>query len=88
MLLMSYAAIPAVVAASGCLAIVPKRVAELGQPSNAIQIVPPPIPIPDLEMVIIWHKRNDADPVFQWMRALLKQHWSTPVRMSGSDAAA
>lgn len=88
MLLMSYAAIPAVVAASGCLAIVPQSVAKIGQQSNAIQIVPPPIPIPDLEMVIIWHKRNDADPAFQWMRALLKQQWCTPDRMSDFDAAA
>lgn len=78
MLLMSYATIPAVVAASGCLAIVPQSVAKIGQQSNAIQIVPPPIPIPDLEMVIIWHKRNDADPAFQWMRTFLKQNWCPP----------
>jgi LysR family transcriptional regulator, nod-box dependent transcriptional activator len=88
MLLMSYAAIPAVVAASGCLAIVPQSVAKIGQQSNAIQIVPPPIPIPDLEMVIIWHKRNDADPAFQWMRALLKHHWSTPIHVPGFEAIA
>jgi LysR family transcriptional regulator, nod-box dependent transcriptional activator len=87
MLLMSYAAIPAVVAASGCLAIVPQSVAEIGQQSNAIQIVLPPVPIPDLEMVIIWHKRNDADPAFRWMRELLKQHWCTPDRMSRLQAA-
>jgi LysR family transcriptional regulator, nod-box dependent transcriptional activator len=81
MLLMSYAAIPAVVAASGCLAIVPESIAVLGQQSNAIQIVSPPISIPDLEMIVVWHKRNDADPAFEWMRASLQRSWCLPKRM-------
>lgn len=80
MLLMSNALIPSVVAASGCLALVAQSVAVRGQLSNAIQIVTPPIPIPDLEMMLIWHKRNDTNPASQWMRALLKRNWAAPVR--------
>jgi LysR family transcriptional regulator, nod-box dependent transcriptional activator len=73
MLATSYAIIPAVVAASHSLAIVPESLALKSKDIYPLQIVPSPVPYPPLEQIMVWHRRNDNNPAIIWLRSKLKQ---------------
>jgi LysR family transcriptional regulator, nod-box dependent transcriptional activator len=67
----SYAVLPCIVVESGCLALVPESMAHRAAQMCPIQIVVPPIDIPKMDWVMVWHKRNDADPAHKWLRSAL-----------------
>lgn len=63
--------LPLIAAASDCLALVPASLAKLSVANLGLQAVPPPLPVPDLDLVMIWLRRRDADPEVAWLRAAL-----------------
>jgi DNA-binding transcriptional LysR family regulator len=70
-LVSTYQSLPALVAATGCLAVMPETMARAAAKLYPIQIATPPIPLPDLNWLLIWHKRNDKNPVMLWVRSML-----------------
>lgn len=64
-----FSVLPLVAAASGCLALVPASLAALVQPNLGLQAVPPPLPVPDLDLVMIWLRRREDDAELAWLRA-------------------
>ncbi len=71
MLVSSYAILAKIVEDTGCLSLVPLRLAQRAIKQHAIQMVTPPIPMPEMEWVMGWHKRNDYNPALLWIRAVL-----------------
>lgn len=66
-----FSVLPLVAAASDCLALVPQSLARLVQTDLGLRAVPPPLPVPDLDLVMIWLKRRDEDAELAWLRAAL-----------------
>jgi DNA-binding transcriptional LysR family regulator len=49
----------------------------------AIQVLPPPIPLPTYPEQAYWHERFDDDPAHAWLRGLVKdaaRSWGLPER--------
>jgi LysR family transcriptional regulator, nod-box dependent transcriptional activator len=67
----SYVALASIAATSGCLAIVPQSIAEHCLDKFPIQVVTPPIGLPQMDWIMAWHQRNDADPFMHWLRNTL-----------------
>jgi LysR family transcriptional regulator, nod-box dependent transcriptional activator len=72
MLVSSYAALPAMVAHSRCLALIPESMAKSAAALLPLQYAPPPLPLAPMEWVMVWHSRNDNDPSLKWLRTALK----------------
>ena len=68
-----FSVLPLVAAASDCLTLVPSSLAAAAVRSLPLQAVPAPLPVPDLELVMIWLKRRDADPEIAWLRGALRR---------------
>ncbi|CAN7370851.1 LysR family transcriptional regulator [Phenylobacterium sp. LjRoot164] len=68
-----FSVLPLVAAASDCLTLVPSSLAAAAIRSLPLQSVPSPLPVPDLELVMIWLKRRDADPEIRWLREALRR---------------
>lgn len=64
----NYLAIPALVAQSDMLGTVPRRLAEHFAQQYALQIFPLPLPIPPVQVSLIWHKQQDAAVNLTWLR--------------------
>jgi LysR family transcriptional regulator, nod-box dependent transcriptional activator len=60
-------ALPAIVAQSGCLALVPATLAKSASALYPIQIVASPMDVPDIHWVMVWHERSDDVPLVRWM---------------------
>jgi len=65
--------LPLVAAATGCLTLVPASLAAGAVDTLPLQAVPSPLPVPDLELVMIWLKRRDGDPEIRWLRDALRR---------------
>lgn len=65
--------LPLVAAATGCLTLVPASLAAGAVDTLPLQAVPSPLPVPDLELVMIWLKRRDGDPEIRWLRDGLRR---------------
>jgi DNA-binding transcriptional LysR family regulator len=70
LLVATYLAVPAALAASDLIATVPRRVAEQIAANAAIAITPLPIDF-STTVSIAWHRRAAADPAQSWFRSLL-----------------
>jgi DNA-binding transcriptional LysR family regulator len=70
LLIATYLAVPAALAASDLIATVPRRVAEQIAANAAIAITPLPIDFATT-VSMAWHRRAAADPAQSWFRALL-----------------
>jgi LysR family nod box-dependent transcriptional activator len=68
-----FTVLPLVAAATGCLTLVPASLAAGAVDTLALQAVPSPLPVPDLELVMIWLKRRDGDPEIRWLRDALRR---------------
>lgn len=73
LLLSSYATLPAIVAASGCLALVPESMARRATKFFPIQYAPPPFPTDSIDWTMVWHLRNERNPEVIWLRDILKR---------------
>jgi DNA-binding transcriptional LysR family regulator len=65
-------AVPAVVARSGMIATVMKRVALNSPARRKLTLLPPPIPLPEVVFHLIWHRRSERNPAQHWLRALIE----------------
>lgn len=61
----------AAVAASGALVTLPARVASAFAEGFGLVTARPPLATPTFPVSVLWHRRNDADPRTQWIRAQL-----------------
>ena len=66
-----FTVLPLVAAATDCLALVPASLAAGAARNLGLQVVPSPVPVPDLDLVMIWLKRRSDDPQILWLRAAL-----------------
>jgi LysR family transcriptional regulator, nod-box dependent transcriptional activator len=68
MLASCYAALPGIVMASGCLAVVPESLARSAASILPVQYAPLPFPTEPIDWTMVWHLRNDDDPATMWLR--------------------
>jgi DNA-binding transcriptional LysR family regulator len=68
----SYSTLPAIVAATGCLAVLPEGMAKTASMLYPVQWVECPLPLPPLELVMVWHRRSDEDGRIIQLREILK----------------
>jgi DNA-binding transcriptional LysR family regulator len=61
----------------------PRSVAQIAARGLPLQIAPCPLPIPDLELFMVWSLRRDHDPEFAWLKTLVKRAISESL---GGDA--
>jgi LysR family transcriptional regulator, nod-box dependent transcriptional activator len=76
--------LPDIVATSGCLSLVPESLARKAVAQYPIQIFDPPMIVPDIRWVMIWHERSEIDAIVKWaMDAVIR---STPALLSPEQA--
>jgi DNA-binding transcriptional LysR family regulator len=68
-----FATLPAVVEASGCLALIQRRLAERFAACHAIEIHAAPFDLPPLKICAYWPPAMERDPAHAWFRSLLLQ---------------
>ncbi len=68
----SYASLPDIVAATGCLSLIPEGMAHVATQFYRVQYFEPPLPFPPLELVMVWHRRHDGDERIIRLREVLK----------------
>jgi DNA-binding transcriptional LysR family regulator len=59
------------VAESDCIATLSERVTRRLAARYAVQVLPPPLPLPPCAGAQVWHSRLDADPAHGWLRRLV-----------------
>ena len=66
--------IPYVVArAPGCVAILPRLVAEIFRDQFGLKVLTPAFDLPKIEVFQYWHQRAELDPFNIWFRSLVKE---------------
>jgi DNA-binding transcriptional LysR family regulator len=63
---------PAVVARTDFLATIPERVARHFAPPLGLQVLEPPLPLPDVQIMMYWHARTHRNPSHRWLRQVLR----------------
>jgi LysR family nod box-dependent transcriptional activator len=64
--------LPLIAARSDCIALVPRSVARLFTRNLPLQVRPSPLPVPDLELVMVFESRRRQEPELAWLRDLVK----------------
>lgn len=54
-----------------CIALLPASLARMVVPSLPLRTVPAPLPVPDLELVMVWLGQRDRSREIEWLRAAL-----------------
>ena len=67
----SFASVAALVVGTDRIATVHRRLALLAAKSNAIELLPPPMPMPPMTQAMQWHKYRTQDPGLVWLRRLM-----------------
>lgn len=62
---------PYVIKNTDNIAFVPLSVARQGEKLFDLEIQPCPFELPDIDIKVIWHQRNQQDPLHQWIREQL-----------------
>jgi LysR family transcriptional regulator, nod-box dependent transcriptional activator len=68
-----FTVLPLIAARSDCIVLAPRSLATLAARALPLRIMPSPLPIPDLELVMIWRRRRGDDPELAWLRSVLKR---------------
>jgi DNA-binding transcriptional LysR family regulator len=68
-----FGALPALIAHTDLLAIVPRMYAESLAPRYAVRIWDLPDVAPQYEVRMLWHPSADGDPAHAWLRELVKK---------------
>lgn len=63
--------IPFLLAGTPMVAILPERLATALATIAGIKLLPPPVNFPETREVVLWHKRNEADPSHAWLREVI-----------------
>lgn len=63
---------PAVVASSDLIATIPERVARFFAPQLGLQVLPPPLPLEDVEIGMYWHDRMHNNSAHRWLREQIR----------------
>ena len=63
-----YLSIPAIVAKSNLLGVVPERLARREARALRLKIFEPPIALPDITIIMTWHERLQFDRAHSWFR--------------------
>lgn len=63
-----FLAAPLIIAQSDLVLTAPRRVALQFAKTLPLRVLPPPIPVASFSVHLIWHERDDADPVHGWLR--------------------
>jgi DNA-binding transcriptional LysR family regulator len=63
-----YLSIPAIVAKSDLLGVVPEWLAEREAGKLRLKIFAPPIALPDITIMMTWHERSQFDRAHSWFR--------------------
>jgi DNA-binding transcriptional LysR family regulator len=66
----SHLAVPLIIAHSDMIATVTRELAEPYVEKYGLQILKPPFDIPDINVSLFWHERNDRDVGHQWLREM------------------
>jgi DNA-binding transcriptional LysR family regulator len=61
------------VASSDCILTVSARMAAVHAPRFGLDVIDPPLPLPDFEVRQVWHPRVDSDPAHRWLRRSILQ---------------
>jgi LysR family transcriptional regulator, nod-box dependent transcriptional activator len=67
----SFCVLPSIVASSKCLALLPKSLAAMAVRTYPVIAVCPPVNIPPIELILVWHRRNDREESIRWLRNAL-----------------
>ncbi len=59
------------VASSELVATLARSIAQDIAPMLGLQLLEPPLPLPDTALVMTWHERFDEDPANKWLRAAM-----------------
>jgi LysR family nod box-dependent transcriptional activator len=70
-LISEFSLLPLIVSQSDCIALVPLSVARLMQRTLHLQIGAPPLPMPRMELVMVWKRQRAKDPELSWLRQLV-----------------
>jgi DNA-binding transcriptional LysR family regulator len=68
-----FAVLPLIASRSDCIVLAPESLARLATGSLPLRIAPSPLPVPDLELVMVWSRRRAEDPELAWLRSLVKR---------------
>jgi LysR family nod box-dependent transcriptional activator len=71
--------LPLIAARSDCLVLAPRSLARLFASSLPLQIGPSPLPVPDLELTMVFETRRKAEPELAWLRDLVKRCVAAPL---------
>lgn len=63
-----YLAIPVIVAKSNLIGVVPERLARQTARALRLRIFDPPVPLPDVTVIMAWHERLQFDRAHTWFR--------------------
>lgn len=67
----SFLVVPELVARSDMIAVVPERLVREWR--DRIQLLAPPLDIEDFQVAMLWHRRNEANPLLIWLRRKLAE---------------
>jgi LysR family nod box-dependent transcriptional activator len=68
-----FTVLPLIAAGSDCIVLTPRSLARLAVRDLALQIGPSPLPVPDLELVMVFLGRREQEPELLWLGDLLKR---------------
>lgn len=61
-----------IVAESDLIATIPQRLGQLFSQMQQITLIEPPIELPHFPIYLYWHRRNQNNPIHQWIRKIIK----------------
>jgi DNA-binding transcriptional LysR family regulator len=65
--------LPLIAARSDCIVLAPRSIARLAVQVLPLQIGTCPLPIPDLELVMLMRRRRKCEPEMEWLRGLFRR---------------
>jgi DNA-binding transcriptional LysR family regulator len=78
-------ALPAIVAESDLIAVIPADLAERAARTYPIRIFPLPLDRAAPQHMIVWHSRSISDPGSQWLRNIIRNLQNDAAKGSRSD---
>jgi DNA-binding transcriptional LysR family regulator len=68
-----FTVLPLIAAQSDCIVLAPRSLARLAVRGWPLQIGPSPLPVPDLELVMVFLSRRSGEPELNWLRRLVSR---------------